>query len=121
MVELLSLEQPQVKVSTKPNNKTIKSLGISKKAWNHARNLECLPNQQESLFRGNYFQSGTASFFFFNRRKRILSGLNTLTAFQSKALWFEQTRTECHTSKNNQKDKKQNSGQNSNLRRLALS
>lgn len=61
-VDLLSLEQPKVKVSAKPNNKTIKSLGIIKKAWYHARNPECLPNQQESLFRGNYFQSGTAFF-----------------------------------------------------------
>lgn len=91
-VDLLSLEQPEVKVSVKPNNKTIKSLGISKKVWNRARNLECLPNQQESLFRGNYFQSGTA-FFSWEKGDTFNTHTHTHpeTISQSQILWLKQT------------------------------
>lgn len=112
-VDLLSFEQPEVKVSAKPNNKTIKSLGIGKKVWNQARNLECLPKQQESLF--NYFQSGR----FFSWVKEDTFRSEQTHCILDLSFWLKQTQAECHISKSNQKDKKPNFGlQNSFFSRL---
>lgn len=69
-VDLLSLEQPEVKVSAKSNNKTIKSLGISKKVWNHARNLECLPDLPSRNLSLTISKVGQFSFFFFTGERR---------------------------------------------------